>query len=741
MTNFDQMNAGRPGGSLFPSLPEIISALHKRALMIVGLTLLAAVAAIAVAFLIPPQFESTASVFIDQREKKIVDFEAVLSDIVPDTPTLESEVEIIRSTGVLGRVATDLNLYADPEFLRDQSPVRRLLELVGLASDKNQARRLEGESADVLEEAQRQSLALQEAIDTLADNISVARLRNTYIIEITYRSSSAAKAAAIANGIADAYLNDQVDSKLRATEAATEWLDKRVGDLKERVHRSERKVEEYKAANRLIDSEGHLLGEKELARQQEQYVLAQAETATARARYRQLEEMAGRNEDAGTLADVLQNATVSRLKERYADTTRQLAELTTRYGSLHPLIAKAKAESADVKSQLEREIDRIVANLKNEYEVAAVREAAIGTALDKLKQDSGTTSRAVVTLKELEREATAARNVYEGFLKRFEETAQQNLQLPDARIIEIAQPAEFPASPKRRQIAIGGTLAGFVAALALALLLEIANPTTIRPERIEASLALPHLSTVPIIAGRPARDSGLAVADVRHIMERPQSQFSEAIRTLRIGIDARAEPEAKVILLVSALPNDGKTMIASNLAHNYAMAGIKTLLIDADMRQAGLTNSFLPDAVAGLQEALTDGFELREAIVRERSSGLHVLPAKGKLAVQSLAAELLSSKRFADGMRSLRNEFEIIVIDSPPLLPVVDARVIADHADQIVYVYNWQRTPRQLAQRAIRSLGINLDRLAGVVVNGVDESKLPKSTDYPGSAIAVDLAA
>ena len=313
------------------------------------------------------------------------------------------------------------------------------------------------------------------------------------------------------------------------------------------------------------------------------------------------------------------------------------------------MIAKAKAEAADVKSQLEREIDRVIANFKNEYEVAAVREAAIRTALEKLKQDSGTTSKAVVTLNELEREATAARNVYEGFLKRFEENG-------------TAEPAAA-GRPHHRNCPAGG-IPGFAQAQA--------DRHCRQPGRFRAGIGagaaagnrLPRHHPARTHRGQPgaaasvdradhrrglARDRGLAVSDVRHIMERPHSQFAEAIRTLRIGIDARAEPEAKVVLLVSALPNDGKTMIASNLAHNYAMAGIKTLLIDADLRQAGLTSSFLPDAAAGLQEALTEGFAPRDVIVRERSSGLHVLPAKGRLAEQSLAAELLSSKRFADG--------------------------------------------------------------------------------------------
>ena len=719
----------RKSGIGFPTPSELVGILKKRALLITSLTLILGSAAVGLAYVIPPKFESTASVLIDARDHKIVDFDAVVSNIQPDTPTIESEVEVIQSSAVLGRVADDLKLNEDSEFLHDDTMFGRFLKKLGLIKDRFAEENTNDANVDPIEASAGSAPASSDVIDALASRLTVARLRATYVITITFRSSSPGKAAIVANAIANAYLQDQVDSKMKATELANNWLDKRIISLRERVHEAERAVETYKADKKLVDSEGHLLTEKELARVQEQLVISQAATANARSRYKQLENLPKDSDAIATIADVLQNPTVTRLKEQYANTTRLSADLETHYGPLHPSLAKAKAEVADARRQLDLEVARIASNIKTEYEISAGRESALAKQLDDLKSTTGAANQSVVRLRELEREAAASRTVYEGFLKRFEETSQQNLQLADARVVQIAEPNFTPASPKRKQIMIMGFAIGLILGIAIAVLLEMLYPSIIKPERIEGAVQLPHLATMPAIAGWRGDADGRAAENLRLIMSDPNSAFAEAIRQLRVNLDSSAEPGAQVILVLSTLPNEGRTMIASNLAHNYAMAGIKTLLIDGDLRMSGLTRQFLPGAESGLFEALHDGEPLRNAVVREQTSGLHFLPAAAEDSRPRLASEVLASRGLADGFRALRGEFEIIVVDSPPVLPVVDARILAEQADQLVFVYRWMTTPKALARRAVKVLGYNAPKIAGVVANGIDPDKIPSNND------------
>ena len=730
-------------GSLFPRPHEYLRIIKRRSLLIMALALAFCAIATTLAFVIPPKFESVATVMVDPRQKRLVDFDSVLSDMRVDATAVDSEVEIIQSHSVLRRVVADLRLDLDEDFLNENSWLRRLGEKFEVKLSKDQSRHDDAVASGAPGEIALTPQQEQDIVERIAGNLTVKRFKVTYIIEIAYRSQSPGRAAAIANAVARAYLAEQVANKAGVNETASTWLDHQNIDLKAKVSAAERKVEAFRSANNLVVSEGHLLGEKELVRMQEQLVLARSATESARANYRQAEQLAAGDASLEALNEVLKSATVARLKDQHAAVSRALADLETRYGPLHPAFVKARAEFNDVRRQLDAEIGRVVANLRNEYEVAASREAATAKRLETLKGDSLSDDEATVKLRELEREASATRTVYESFLKRYQETVQQNLQLPDARIVQIAQPADQAASPKRKLMMIGGAAAGLLIGLLWAVLSEIAWPRTLKPERVEASLRLPHLATVPDInSTRRRRGPVLSGAETRGAAERirqialdPHSRFADAIRTLRLGIDD-ADVTAKVVQLVSALPCEGKTTIAANLALSYAMTGLKTLLIDADLRRANLTGVYLPQAACGLQEMLMSGRPLREAIQREQQSGLFFLPALAHDANPLMVAELLASRRFADGMRELREEFEMIVIDSPPLLPVVDGRVIADHVDEVVFVYNWRTTARPLAERALACLGANADRVIGVVVNGVAEAQLPETMPYPLRKVA-----
>lgn len=728
MNGSDDREDQEEGGLKLPSLADVARLVRRRAWLAIVGVVVGGLAAFLFLTLLVPQYRATATVLIDPREKRVVDIENVTSELVANTPTMQSEVEIVRSREVVARVISKLELHKDRELTEDDRPlsvlkrrVRRLVDMViGASKDPH---RLEDHAAagPMAPEA-----VPDWMVHEVSSRITAGRMGESYLIFISYDSRDADNAARMANAIAENYVRQQVEAKTEAARHATDWLDQRITTLKERVSQAERAVDEYKAANSLIDTEGQPLDERQVARQMEQLVLARAATAEAQAKYERMSELAETPEGVDTVGDVLNAHTIGLLKNQLAEASRRAAELDSKYGAMHPSMIKAAAEVRDLKAQLTAEVQRFVANQRNEYEVAKQREADAEATLDGLKATVNSSGAAMVRLRELEREAKASRDIYETFLKRAQETAQQqDLQMPDARVIDRAAPPGLPFSPKRPLILAAGLIGGFGLGLVLAFLLELLSPSFVRSEQIESSLSIRHLATVPIVDGGGGDPLDEALRTIRHILIEPRSQFAECIRAVRVAVErGRRDDGPQVVLVASALPGEGKSVIASNLALHYSLSGVKTVLVDCDLRLAGLTQQLLPGATSGVLEAIMRRLPLRDALVREHRTGLHFLPAMGAEGAAVSAAELIASPPMAAVLETLKREFDMVVLDCPPVMPVVDASLLADLADQVVFVMKWKSTGRALTRRAIGKLSANVHKLTGVVVNQVDGDQL-----------------
>lgn len=721
MGEFEPVDEGAsPIGFVF-SLSEIVQIVKRRVGLILTVTAILAFLAIAYALSLPTLYEATAAVLIESRERKVLDFDAVLSGISTDTPTIESEVEILRSRATAIRVIRTLRLDRDPEFTGAESALSRILNRIGIAL---------GGSGDQPGEdvAQMESVSESTASNRVDDGLvgqfvsrlRVARRRNTLLIELGFSSREAKKAARIVNAVAEAYLADQIEAKSEAAAMATSWLERRIGVLRDRVFQTEKKIERFKTEHNLLASEGHPLGEKQLARLMEQLIGARTTTAMARAKYRQASRLIGRTSAEASLADVLQSHTITNLRAQLARASRRSAELMTRYGPLHPTIKQTRAELQDIHAQIGAEIKRIVVKLKNEYDVAQSQEASIASSLERLKTSTAISNEDGVELRELEREAAANRIVYETLLRRYRETAEQaSLQMPDARIVERAAAAGVAKSSKRKLIvAIGGFL-GLSFGLGFAVLLELLKPTILNAKRVRGRIGADHLASVPAVPPRRL-DPNDRVKALRYIMVEPGAPYSEAIRSLRVELDQRVHGlNSRVILITSAEASDGRSMIASNLAHQFSLTGLRTLIVDCDMRRATISQSFLPAREAGLLDVLSNYVPLHDAIYTDSTSGISLLPAKASGGSRVAPGEVLGSTIMAQVFAALRREFDVIIVDSPPMARHVDARVLAAYADQIALVMDWGKTSHAQARSAIESLSAYGSRVAGVVVNHV----------------------
>lgn len=722
------------------SLERALSAVRKRMKLVVAMPVVAALLVAAAVSIMPDRYDASAVVQIDPRHKSITQLDSVVSDLKGDNSTVESELEIIKSRPIVLQVIETLDLRNDPDFTAP-GLVTQLLIWTGIAKEQPASERLPQRPRDQLADIMQVDTpgASRPEMDEIADaflkKLKVSRVRNTLLIDIRFSASDGAKAARIANTIAEVYLKDQLDSKTRAASTAGKVLEDKLEEMRKKVSDAERRVAQWKAENNVFDTEGQLLDEKQLARLMEQTVTARTATTEARAKYEQAQKLA-RNGDTGTaLIEVLQSHTVRLLKEQYANATRRAAELRTKYGPKHPEMAKVNAEVAEANAQVRAEIERLVANLKNEAEVAESRERQLQLSLNQLKDQQVFSKDASVELNQLERDATTSKQLYEALLTRFKQTTEtQGFQLPDVRIIEKADAPQYPASPKRKQLVLMAFVGGLVMALGLAVLLELMAPGISRQDDIERVFDTDHLSSVP---SPNAPDSFVPPTKaVRLVVAEPQSPYADAIRNARRELDMRRNGTApRLILVTSSVAGEGADMIASNLAHNYAMTGARPLLIDCDFRLQPLTRLLAAQRQSGFFDQLTSARPVESAILRDGLTGLHFLPAAGPVHLQRSIPEALTSNAMALALNELKGQFDTIVMSVPPLMPVIDGRILADYADQIVFVVAWQKTPKQLAKTAIKTLGINDRKLAGIVLNDVAPAELDETRGWHGGLL------
>jgi capsular exopolysaccharide synthesis family protein len=388
--------------------------------------------------------------------------------------------------------------------------------------------------------------------------------------------------------------------------------------------------------------------------------------------------------------------------------------------------------------------------------VARSREASLQQSLDQLQGVSTSSGQAQVRLRELQREAEANRTQYESYLARSKETtAQESLEMPDSRIVTKASIPIRPSSPKSMLILGLAMMLGLGAGSVLAFLADYLDGRVKTLEQAEAIAGVPALAAVPLIgarelarlARRGRRELGrydpkakgllppaLQPPLTRYAIDEPGTFFAEAIRAVRLALQRtmRSQP-VKVIQLTSALDSEGKTTLAINLAQSLAMLGIRTLLIDGDLRNPQVTRALCPRAGAGLLEVAIGQTAPEHAVLVDPSTGLSILPSTPIKEVEYIT-ELMFSDRIVDVLDYFRHRYELIVIDSPPLVPLVDGRALAELADRIILALAWDQTPGEVLSHAMDLLSPVRDRVMGTVLTRVDLSRLQFYDYYRSSA-------
>jgi exopolysaccharide transport family protein len=694
----------------------ILAAILRRWKLITAITLFAFIATYGVLKLVPSLYKSTVEILVFDPQRQIdaaIQKPTSLFVDAVDNVAMSTVVEVIKSKSLALRVARELGLDRDPEF----QPSGRLSELaerlglarLGRADNGAQPTGGTGEKVDKLD----------QAADALLQKLQVERVLFSYIIAVSATSQDPVGAQRLASTIANDYLASQRETRQDAQLRVATWLKSRVDDLQSRVLETESSIEKLKADTGITDTGLNNISDQQITELNTQLMTARGDVVEKRARLQQARRVISSNGNVQDIPELIASPAIRGLLQQQAELGSREAELRSKFGNGHPQVVALGAQLAFINKQINPEAEHVVGNMQNAYDAAVRREQSLETSLQRFTASRGN-SETYIKLQQLRRVADADRKLYESYLSQNNEISQrQTLQDSSARIISPATLPVSPSSPRRMLFYPLGGMLGLGGGLLLAFLLEYLQSGIKTGAEIEQSFGHPVVGIIPLVQHQKSR--GITYDRLLHRMvDAPLAQFSEAVHSMRISLElSSANP--KVVLITSSLPAEGKSTAAMLLAASSASSGRRTVLLDCDLRQQSTSKVFRNQHQPGLSELLRGTVELMDVISKEPATKTYIVPA-GSMVPNP--ADLLMSQRMRDLIEELRGEFDYIVMDTSPLLPVVDALALATIADKVLVIVEWGHTPRASISEAFKILRPEAHRVAGIVLNKVDLKQL-----------------
>ena len=687
--------------------------LMQRKWSIASLCLVFALLTALVLFSMQSVYRATNTLLIESQQANVLSIEDVYGIDSGNKEYYLTQFEILKSRELAVKVIQRLDLAAHPLFDPfQQEPLFNWRKYIPV---------------DVLEG---QDLSPDELFDQVVDSfvagLSIEPVRKTQLVKINYESTNSQLAADIANTLADVYIESHLEAKLSVTRKAADWLGDRIGDLRSNLQASERKLQEYREREQLVDVGGvRTLDANELRELTQSLV----ESRNLRAKLETIASQAKSVKNAKnldqllTMSSVLEHPLVQALKEEQARADLKVAELSKRYGPAHPTMKAAKSEASTAKKELYRQVSSVVSSIKSDYKNAVSTERSLEKQVAALKSRLQNVNRKEFKLRELEREVETNRHLYDLFLARSKETDEAGgLESVHARVVDRAVLTRTPVKPRKKLILFLTVLMSAVFGVALVFLQDSLNNTVRNLEDIEEKLKSSILGFLPLDKGNNSDDV------FEGFLSDPKGHFAESIRTIRTSLMLSSlDKQSKITLVTSSVPNEGKSTVSLNLAEAIAQME-KVLLIDADMRRPSLARTInLPRSTVGLSNLVEGTASLKECVHSAESSSVDIITA-GVIPANPL--ELLSSKRFGSVLQKLAEHYDRIVIDSAPTHAVSDALVLSTFADAVVYVVKADTTPAPLAAKGLSRLAGVGAPILGVVLNQVDVKKSARYDSY-----------
>ena len=634
-----------------------------------------------------PMYRSTAVVILDTKQENFAGLPSIAGGLSGENTEVNTEVEVLRSRGLAEKVVERLNLIEDPEFnseLREPSLIGRGIKAVKSVFGSG------------MSEEMAQSETLQEnrirdnVTEQLLRQISVSNIRQSLVFNISAETQSPVKSAKIADTFAETYIRNQLEVKFTATEQATEWLSNRVSELQIELEIAEKKVKSFTAQTQLVSIEGLEALERQIKDMRDR--ISNAEISKS-----ELETMLSTLNQAQTTEEKLAAAKDATLTRIARDGLASEASENAFYSRYQTILDRVRVDTARAEQQL--------TSLR-------LSEVELGRQVASQGED-------LIVLQQLTRESEATRLLYEYFLTRLKETsAQEGIQKADSRILSHAVVPAMPSAPKKTQIVALAMILGAMIGAGIVLLREYRMSTFRTADELESHTGVNVLGQVPLIPTRARQDT------LQYLSDKPTSAAAEAIRNLRTSLMlSNMDKKPQVIVSTSSIPGEGKTTVSLALAKFLSGLGKSVLLIEGDIRRRTLNEYFPTLPTTGIASVLNQDVDFADAIHRPKGFDVDVLAGE-KTNVN--AADIFSSDTFKAFIAEMRKRYDFIIIDTPPILVVPDARIISESADAILFSVKWDSTSRALLDESMRMFHNSNQRITGFVLSQIDEKRMRK---------------
>ena len=631
-------------------------------------------------------------------------------DIEAELPLLQSLNELFR-TGE----ADDSFLATEVSILQSDNLIWQTIQELGLGATEK--------SAATITPAAKNAL-----IAGFRGRLKVERTKDTHMVLVSYEGTNANETALVVNSLIKNFVENNFQTKYNATRQATGWMEGQLDELKVKVEKAQQAMVNYERANNIANlGEKQTVAESRFEDLSKEFNQAQSDRLTKESLYRMVATNDGQ---VGFLTTG--NGLLANLEAKEVDLKEQYSEALAQYGPTYPKALRLQDQIKDVEVLIVRERKRMVENIRNEYLAAAQRQQFLAAALAGQKKEVDKGSQFLIEYNLLKRELDSNQTLYDGLLQRLKDaTVTAGLRATNIHTIDEAAIPSYPVRPNKMRNIEFALAAGLALGIALAFTQEALDNSLKNAQEMEKLTGLPTLAIIPMGNSSLAMRSGLLPSNNGNgnssrtnvelsVLEKPGAAISEAYRALRTSVLlSLAEQPPKVLLVTSSQPGEGKTSTSLNLAATLAQKGSRVLLVDADMRRPGLSKALRVDTGNGLSGILTGAYEYDETLLK-RVEGLDTLYLLSAGSRAPNPAELLCSIKMEKLVQTLRQKFDHVVIDSPPILPITDATIISTLVDGVIMVVESDKTSRAALNRACRVMEHSGGRILGTVFNKVD---------------------
>lgn len=702
---------------------ELVRLILQNKWKIAGLAIACSIIGALYAYTRQPQYRAIATVLLEARPDKPVQLQEAYDPGIGTDNYLMTQVGILRSRALAGKVVDRLKLTENPEFVghakdvvggywREQisgANLRSWLPFMPAESAGKQASDLPPDPAQLKE----------IAVDRFLGKVTPFPLPRTQLIQIYFTSNTPEMAAQGANALANAYIEYGLEARLEASKKATDWINEKMADILKNLQESEKNLQKFREQQQVVNVGGikGLLGEEVLDNSRR--------LRESQKRRTELSSTYAKIQEAGTnirmleqIGDLMRVPLVNSAKGNLLNALEGLKQLQQRYGEKHPMLGSALTRVEAAERTFRDQLLLAAQNVRTEYEIARENERVLSATVEAQKGQIRNLDRREYELGLLEREVSSNKQLYDMFLSNFKSNETASSYEPiNVRLLEPAIPPGMRFEPVISRYAMNGLIIGLVLGIGLILLRHLLDETVHSPEDLENLTGVPVISVIP----RVSTVLGSRKSLPQMFAENPRTPFAEGIRSIRASLKLNdVDKSYKRILVTSAVPGEGKSSLASCIAMAFG-SGEKTLLVDADLRAPTVKRMFdLPKDRPGIMELLTGEATLENCLYLHEASQIYVLPVAKSPANP---AEVINSAAFAKLIASLSERFDHVILDSPPCQAASDSLVLAKMADVVLFTTRAEATHRRAVANAIKQLRQVQAHLVGSVLNQVDTHK------------------